>query len=305
MPRSSNGANGKNSCSGNWRRLKFRNFELREFSIRRRTIARSKLRLRNWERNSPGKLSRGSSAGEAQQGKLSRGSSAGEAQQQAGREVRAECSEEVPCPTCPARCRVETKSRNVTSIDGSVTVDEAVATCRKCRRSFFPQRTELGFDPREVTPGLVRAIGHLAADVRSFERTRVVVGRVLRVKISDTTIGRIVRQVGSEIAQTLVSEERTDGKDVVVPQIATVSCDGGRIRTREAGAGRGVTLANESGWRETKNATFEKMVPHDEHRPGIDPCVRWPTTFRGVKNVANMCGKTGSGGVGRRGRKCS
>ncbi len=61
-----------------------------------------------------------------------------EAQQQSGREVRAGCSEEAVCPTCKARCSVETKSRDVVSIDGTVTIDEAVATCSECRRSFFP-----------------------------------------------------------------------------------------------------------------------------------------------------------------------
>ena len=61
-----------------------------------------------------------------------------EAQQQAGREVRTECADEVVCPTCQARCPVRTKSREVTSVDGPVTIDEAVAKCSNCRRSFFP-----------------------------------------------------------------------------------------------------------------------------------------------------------------------
>ncbi len=61
-----------------------------------------------------------------------------EAQLQAGREVRAECCDEAVCPTCKARCQVETKSREVVSIDGPVTIDEAVAECSECRRSFFP-----------------------------------------------------------------------------------------------------------------------------------------------------------------------
>ena len=61
-----------------------------------------------------------------------------EAQQQAAREVLAECPSEVSCPTCRGKCAAKAHRREVTSIDGSVTLDEAVAYCSKCRKSFFP-----------------------------------------------------------------------------------------------------------------------------------------------------------------------
>lgn len=61
-----------------------------------------------------------------------------ETQQQASREVLTECSDTAVCPICQARCAVETKSREVTSIDGPLTIDEAKAYCSACRRSFFP-----------------------------------------------------------------------------------------------------------------------------------------------------------------------
>lgn len=61
-----------------------------------------------------------------------------EAQQRAVREVRSECADEGVCPTCGATCRVTTKTRDVTSIDGPVQLDEATAHCETCRRSFFP-----------------------------------------------------------------------------------------------------------------------------------------------------------------------
>lgn len=61
-----------------------------------------------------------------------------ETQQQASREVLAECSDKVICPICQARCTVETRSREVTSVDGPLTIDEGMAYCSVCRRSFFP-----------------------------------------------------------------------------------------------------------------------------------------------------------------------
>jgi uncharacterized protein with PIN domain len=42
------------------------------------------------------------------------------------------------CPECGTRCDTSPKKRRVTSIDGTLTVDEPVAHCPKCRRGFFP-----------------------------------------------------------------------------------------------------------------------------------------------------------------------
>lgn len=85
-----------------------------------------------------------------------------QAQQRAVREVRAECAEQADCPTCGTRCRVGTKTRDVTSIDGPVRLDEATAYCEKCRRSFFPSaggagagwpRSDSGTDAGRGSPG--------------------------------------------------------------------------------------------------------------------------------------------------------
>lgn len=146
-------------------------------------------------------------------------------------------------------------------------------------------------DAREVTPELTRAVGQLAAEVRSFERTSVTTKRVLRVELSDSTIRRLVGQLGTELAQLEELEQRSDGKEVIAPQIAVVSCDGGRIRTREPGRGRGVTLVGDTGWKETKNASFEKMTPHPDHEEGVDACPELPCSFRSAKKVANIAEK--------------
>jgi len=61
-----------------------------------------------------------------------------EVQARASREVAADCTPRAPCPTCGASCEVMTKGRTVKSLDGPVELTEAVAECRRCRRSFFP-----------------------------------------------------------------------------------------------------------------------------------------------------------------------
>jgi hypothetical protein len=48
------------------------------------------------------------------------------------------------CPECGTRCDTSRKKRSVTSVDGSLDVDEPVAYCPKCRRGFFPPQGNAG-----------------------------------------------------------------------------------------------------------------------------------------------------------------
>lgn len=53
-------------------------------------------------------------------------------------DVAAEQASHVDCPDCGRACRVETRRRQVHSMDGPLELIETVAACRRCRRSFFP-----------------------------------------------------------------------------------------------------------------------------------------------------------------------
>lgn len=149
----------------------------------------------------------------------------------------------------------------------------------------------MGLDSREVTPELTRAVVCLAAEVRSFERAEVTTEQVLGHKIPRSTIRRLAKQVGLELANRETLPAPNDAKEVVVPAAAVVSCDGGRIRTREPGQGRGVVPSGEKGWRETKNASFERMALNQRHVANEDACPELPTSFRSVKKVANIAEK--------------
>jgi hypothetical protein len=48
------------------------------------------------------------------------------------------------CPECGTRCNTSRKKRSLTSIDGSLTIDEPAAYCPKCRRGFFPLEGNAG-----------------------------------------------------------------------------------------------------------------------------------------------------------------
>ncbi len=60
------------------------------------------------------------------------------AQERGAREIAANCAPQAVCPRCQTMCRVDTKTRRVTSLDGPVELTETIAHCRRCRRSFFP-----------------------------------------------------------------------------------------------------------------------------------------------------------------------
>jgi hypothetical protein len=146
----------------------------------------------------------------------------------------------------------------------------------------------MGFDSREITPELASAVVFLASEIRSFERTAVMIRRVLKQNISPSTTRRLANEVGLELTE----EAGDDGdQQVVVPQAAVVSCDGGRIRTREPGHGRGVHRSGENGWRETKNASLERMTLPEAG--GDDPCPDLPTTFRTAARVEKITEKPG------------
>lgn len=131
---------------------------------------------------------------------------------------------------------------------------------------------------------MIAAVIHVVAETRSFERAGLTLQHVLGHGPSPKTIERLTHQVGGELRAR--NEASTLHEEVVVPEVAVVSCDGGRIRTRAADAGPGV---HDAAWRETKNSSFERMSA-----PAIaedDPCVALPDTFRRVVHVAKIAEK--------------
>lgn len=97
---------------------------------------------------------------------------------------------------------------------------------------------------------MVAAVIHVVGETRSFERAAHTLTHVLGHGLSPKTIERLAHQVGGELAAR--SERLTLEKEVIVADVAVVSCDGGRIRTRAPDAPPGV---HDAAWRETKNAS--------------------------------------------------
>lgn len=137
----------------------------------------------------------------------------------------------------------------------------------------------MGFDARELTPGIVERITFAGAESRSFKRASIVMHKVGGQVASPKTIERVIHDVGAELAQRRDASPQTD--DVLAqlpaepPDLAVVECDGGRARGREPGHGPGVHLAGDSGWRETKNACLiraQRQQFEDDPQPEPPAC---------------------------------
>jgi len=149
----------------------------------------------------------------------------------------------------------------------------------------------MGMDSRELTPKLTNAVVHLAGEIRSFERAAETTDRVLAVKVSPSTIRRVAKEVGLELAALEEADELSGDQEIVTGEIAVVSVDGGRIRTRQPNTGRGVQPSGENGWREDKIASFERMATNDQHVDSEDPSPALPTSFQTAEKVAEIAEK--------------
>jgi len=152
---------------------------------------------------------------------------------------------------------------------------------------FFPQREALGLDSRELTPALAQRIVHAAAETRSSQRASLVLKHVGGNEVSPSTVQRVTHQVGLELAEL---RDEGEAPELVqapgnAPELAVVECDGGRIRTREPGQGRGV---HGQAWRETKNASLLRMT-HQAFAE--DPEPELPRAFANPQRVAKLAEK--------------
>jgi hypothetical protein len=152
---------------------------------------------------------------------------------------------------------------------------------------FFPMREAMGLDSRELTPAMTQRIVHAAAETRSSGRASLVLKHVGGNEVSASTVQRVTHQVGMELAEL---RDDGDAPELVqapenAPELAVVECDGGRIRTREPGQGRGV---HGKAWRETKNANLLRMT----HQTFVeDPEPELPRAFADPQRVAQFAEK--------------
>lgn len=123
----------------------------------------------------------------------------------------------------------------------------------------------------------------MAGTADSCEAAASALQIVGELRISARAVNKLAAEIGGQLAQQRDSRTRQYVEQSlprvakqVVPavELAGVLCDGGRIRTRTEGRGRGV---HEPHWRETKNAAFHRMksTTHEQDpQPELPECLR-------------------------------
>ncbi len=131
----------------------------------------------------------------------------------------------------------------------------------------------------------------MAGTAESCEAAADALQVVGEIQICPRTVNELAAGLGGQLAKE--RDQRTQAyvqrplPRVVTqvdprPQLAAVFCDGGRMRTRAAGARHGIAQPH---WRETKNAAFHRMQCESH---ALDPQPELPECFRNQGYVEKL-----------------
>jgi hypothetical protein len=146
----------------------------------------------------------------------------------------------------------------------------------------------LRLDGHSYTPDLQRRILTLAGQLKSFELVGVALAVAADVSISGRHVQRLTQEVGADLArqrdeQAAQYRRRELPSRVQEPSpVVVVETDGGRLGTRQTGAGPGVHQAQP---KEDKIACLVSMRS-DTH--DSDPQPEPPASFRDCRRVARL-----------------
>jgi hypothetical protein len=149
----------------------------------------------------------------------------------------------------------------------------------------------LKLDGHAYSPTILHRMLHMAGIVSSFDVAQVALAVVGEISVSDRQINELAVEVGRQLQQDrdrqtarYVEQDLPRQATQVEPAVdlAAVFCDGGRMRTRTPGRGRGV---HEAHWRETKNAAFYRMQSQTFEE---DPQFDLPECFRNQTYVEKL-----------------
>jgi hypothetical protein len=145
----------------------------------------------------------------------------------------------------------------------------------------------LRLDGHSYTPALLARIVALAGRLASFEQVAIALEVAADVKLTGRHVRRLTREVGADLARR--RDEQADGyrRRALAPQekpppVAVVEVDGGRLGTRQSGAGPGV---HQPQAKEDKIACLVS-VRSDVH--AADPQPEPPAAFRDARRVARL-----------------
>ncbi len=194
---------------------------------------------------------------------------------------------ETPCPACGRSCPIRHEPRTLaTAHGGALRYRELAAHCPACRRDFFPSASGPALGGHSYTPILLERIITLVGRLASSSLA-VALEIAADVKLTGRQVQRLTQEVGAELAQQQVEQAehyrcRELPSQAAPPPVAVVEVDGGRLGTRQTGAGPAV---HQPQAKEDKIACLVS-VRSDVH--AADPQPEPPSTFRDARRVARL-----------------
>lgn len=135
-------------------------------------------------------------------------------------------------------------------------------------------------DSHNVSPTILGKIVRAAARGGSFDDAADSLADLAEIAISGRQVGRIAHEVGEQLRQARdrqvegFQNQKARPEAPVVPRLAVVSIDGGRLQTRSEDPGQGPGVHDQA-WREDKVASLLTMSTrsrdHDPH-PELPHC---------------------------------
>jgi hypothetical protein len=148
----------------------------------------------------------------------------------------------------------------------------------------------LRIDSHDFSPAILGKIIRATARSTSFAAAAESLADEAEIAISGRQAGRIAHEVGEQLRDDrdrrveAFQKKQATPEVPVVPRLAVVAVDGGRINTRSEGPGQGAGVHNPA-WREDKVANFLTMSTqcHDH-----DPHPELPRCFTHKKSVVEV-----------------
>jgi hypothetical protein len=149
----------------------------------------------------------------------------------------------------PCRCGhsmrfIQHREKDLHTLFGWVKIRRAYYHCCRCGHGVFPYDTAVGMGPEQLSPGLAKAACLVAVD-DSFQQTSRKLEALFGQRVSDTTIERVVVQVGSVV---LAHQDQSSDRFVKERKIP----ESQNIPKQLYIAPDGTTVHEDDGWHEAK-----------------------------------------------------
>lgn len=105
-----------------------------------------------------------------------------------------------PCPCGQTARYVDRREKTFTSVLGALTLKRAYYHCATCQQGFCPRDRALGMDDDSVSPGVLRMLGSVTAEV-SFETSSGLLWDLGGLRIDAKQVERIAERLGEEMAE--------------------------------------------------------------------------------------------------------